>query len=148
MAISAIILQPADGQLMAAYRPIVYRVSTIRTDGQPVPPVVYCDIYFDGTYYKSLSKTQYDKLNTTSSEFEFDISKKELLAKWDSITITFADIDSHITKLLEELPSLLDFSKWGRYLPLKYKVRLLKDKYYDIPGAEQLLSTINLINNK
>lgn len=74
MPIVSIISQPADGQLMAAYRPVVYRVAAKRTDGQPVPPVVYCDIYFDGTYYKSMSKTQYDKLNTTDSEFEFDIS--------------------------------------------------------------------------
>lgn len=59
---------------MAAYRPVLYRVAASRTGGGPVPPVVFCDIYFNGTYYKSLSKTQYEQQNTTDSEFEFDIA--------------------------------------------------------------------------
>lgn len=75
MPIVSIISEPAATSLNAAYNPVVLRVSATRTDGNAVPPVVYCDIYLNGVYYKSLGKTVYDKINgSTDSEFEFDIS--------------------------------------------------------------------------
>jgi len=52
--------QPAAGRLMAAYRPII--ISADVTDN---PPVVYCDVYIEGQYYKTFSKTQ--------APFQFDI---------------------------------------------------------------------------
>jgi hypothetical protein len=51
--------QPATGTLYAAYRPIVLEVR----DGTPefgtvvAIPIVYMDVYINGTYYKSLSST-------------------------------------------------------------------------------------------
>lgn len=74
MPIGSIITQPAANSINAAYRPIVLRVTATNTDATPIPPVVYCDIYLDDVYYKTLSKTQYTKLNAGSnSEWEFDI---------------------------------------------------------------------------
>ena len=52
--------QPFTGKLMAAYRPIV--ISATVTGN---PPVVYCDIYIGGNYYKSISRTQ--------GPYDFDI---------------------------------------------------------------------------
>ena len=74
MPIDSIILQPSSGSLHAAYRPVLVRVEATRTDTEPVPPVVYCDIYFNGVYYKSLFKTQPTKVNSANSEWQFDIS--------------------------------------------------------------------------
>ncbi len=68
MPISSIILQPAANDLKAAYRPVTLTVSATATGGG-TPPVVYCDIYVNGTYYKSLEKTQY----TVSGQWKFDI---------------------------------------------------------------------------
>ncbi|WP_147313823.1 hypothetical protein [Deminuibacter soli] len=59
--------------MTAAYRPVALTVRAQRTDGQAVPPVVYCDIYFGGTYYKTVAKTQYAQLNSTDSDWFFDI---------------------------------------------------------------------------
>jgi len=42
----------------------------------------------------------------------------------------------------------LDFSKWGLYLPENFQVKLIKEKYFDIPNAEQLLTLIQPIENK
>ena len=52
-------------RIMAAYRPIVFDVEFMEK-----PPVTYCDIYFGGIYYKTLSKTTPENSNI----YRFDIS--------------------------------------------------------------------------
>jgi hypothetical protein len=74
MAIVSISQQPAVNALKAAYRPIMLKTVATRTDGNPVPPVVYCDIYIGGIFYKTLSKTQYSSVSVGDSEWTFDIS--------------------------------------------------------------------------
>jgi len=86
-------------------------------------------------------------LDDSSSSFDIEVPKQELLAKWNSLSQPFADIDTHITNLLESTPTLLDFSKWGLYLPQTFQVKLIKDKYFDIPNTEQLLTLIQPIEN-
>lgn len=86
MPIQAIISQPGSSitpNILPAYRPVMFRVKATRTDGSPVPPVVFCDIYFNDQFYKSLSATQYVQLNSDSTEWLFDISSacKEYLRR-------------------------------------------------------------------
>ena len=87
-------------------------------------------------------------LDDRSSSFDIEVPKQELLAKWNSLSQPFTDIDMHITNLLETTPTLLDFSKWGLYLPQTFQVKLIKDKYFDIANTEQLLALIQLMENK
>jgi len=82
------------------------------------------------------------------SEFDIEVSKQELLTKWSSLTQPLADIDTHISNLLQTTPTLLSFSKWGIYLPQKFQVDLIKQKYFDIINTEKLLSLIKPIENK
>jgi ATP-dependent Lhr-like helicase len=89
-----------------------------------------------------------NNLDDSSSSFDIEVPKQELLSKWTSLSQPFADIDTHITNLLQITPTLLDFSKWGLYLPQSFQVNLIKDKYFDIPNTEQLLTLIQLIENK
>jgi ATP-dependent Lhr-like helicase len=58
------------------------------------------------------------------------------------------NIDSYISELLQSSPALLDFSKWGIYLPEKYKIALLKSRYFDIEQTRELLGKLRLINNQ
>ena len=83
MPIISITQQPATGALKAAYRPITLIVRASRTDGAAQPPVVYCDIYVDGVYYKSIQKTQYLSLGVNNSDWKFDIQDpgQEVLTK-------------------------------------------------------------------
>lgn len=87
-------------------------------------------------------------LDDSSSSFDIEVPKEELLAKWNSLSQPLVDIDTHITNLLETTPALLDFSKWGPYLPKTFQVKLIKDKYFDIANTEQLLTLIQPIENK
>jgi len=51
-------------KIMAAYRPIVFQFSAANN-----PPVVYCDIYFNSVYYKTISKT----ITNAAGYYQFDI---------------------------------------------------------------------------
>lgn len=84
MPIGSIISQPGANSINAAYRPVVIRVSATRTDADPRPPVVYCDIYFNDLFYKTLSKSKNIALNLTNSEWQFDIqdAAQEYLGKF------------------------------------------------------------------
>ena len=89
-----------------------------------------------------------NKLDDSKSSFDIEVPKKELTFKWKSLALSLTDIDRHITKLLQINPALLDFSKWGVYLPENFQVKLLKDKYYDIEQTEKYLRLLKLIENK
>ena len=88
-----------------------------------------------------------NKLDDNSSSFDIEVPIKELIFKWSSLSYQLANIDIHISNLLQTNPALLDFSKWGIYLPENYKVKLLKERYFDIEQTEQLLKKIKLIEN-
>lgn len=87
-------------------------------------------------------------LDDSSSKFDIEVSKQELLEKWTLLCQPFADIDTHITNLLQTTPALLDFSKWAIYLPQIFQVTLIKDKYFDIANTQQFLTQIKPKENK
>ena len=87
-------------------------------------------------------------LDDNSSSFDIEVPKQELISKWSYLSFPLTDIDTHISTLLQTNPTLLDFSKWGIYLPDNYKIKLVKDRYFDIEQTKELLSKLELIHNK
>jgi len=87
-------------------------------------------------------------LDDSSSSFDIEVPKQELISKWSYLSFPLTDIDTHISTLLQTNPALLDFSKWGTYLPDNYKIKLVKDRYFDIEKTAQLLRTMKLIENE
>jgi len=82
------------------------------------------------------------------SLFEIECSRIELLNQWDSMLFELENIDQHLHTLIMEKPALMDFSKWGVFLPLKYQVALLKEKRFDIEGTKKFIESINFIESK
>lgn len=87
-------------------------------------------------------------LDDSSSSFDIEVPKQELITKWNYLPFPLTDIDTHISTLLLSNPTLLDFSKWGIYLPEFYKIKLIRNKYFDIEQTKELLNTLKLINNE
>ena len=87
-------------------------------------------------------------LDDSSSSFDIEVPKQELISKWSYLSFPLTNIDTHISTLLQTNPALLDFSKWGSYLPDNYKIKLLKYRYFDIEQTAQLLRTMKLIENE
>ncbi|MGH1516893.1 DEAD/DEAH box helicase [Chryseobacterium sp. JK1] len=73
----------------------------------------------------------------TSSEF-ISILKNRVLNK---------DVNILLVELLEESPGVIDFSKWGKYLPLQYQAALLAEKYFDFEGCDTYLQHLIMVEN-
>lgn len=73
MPITSVTQQPTVNKLLAAYRPVTLTVEATATGGGSTPPVVHCDIYFAGKYYKTVSKTVYATYLGASTRWSFDI---------------------------------------------------------------------------
>jgi ATP-dependent Lhr-like helicase len=89
-----------------------------------------------------------NQLDDSTSSFDIEVPQQELLLKWSSLSHPIAEIDTHIIKLFETTPAILDFSKWGIYLPQTFQIKLIKDKYFDIPNTTDLLTLIRPIVNE
>lgn len=87
-------------------------------------------------------------LDDSNSSFDIEVLKQELISKWSYLSFPLTDIDTHVSTLLETNPTLLDFSKWGLYLPQSYQVKLVKNKYFDIEHTKELLNKLKLIHNE
>lgn len=87
-------------------------------------------------------------LDDSSSSFDIEDSKQELISKWNYLSFPLTDIDTHISTLLDTNPALLDFSKLGIYLPKSYQIKLVRNKYFDIEQTHELLSKVTLIHNE
>ncbi|GAA5087701.1 DEAD/DEAH box helicase [Chryseobacterium ginsengisoli] len=64
------------------------------------------------------------------------------------INLNNIDLDNILTELLEEKPSMINFSKWGQYLPLQYQVELLKNNYFDFKGCNDFLQNLKFVENQ
>jgi ATP-dependent Lhr-like helicase len=87
-------------------------------------------------------------IDNDSSSIEMGFSLEEFLEKRGHVLQSLNDIDNNIMMMLENNPGILDFSKWGAYLPAKYQVNLLKQKYFDLGGAEDFFKNNKLVINQ
>lgn len=90
-------------------------------------------------------------INSTIDEdrsiLELDSSIDDFISKWGKWQFTEEVLNLHIEEKLEKYPGLLGFSKWAEYLPIHFKVRLLKQNYLDLEKAREFLDRIQLVRN-
>lgn len=77
-----------------------------------------------------------------NSSFELECSFNDFEKTWFSLSTRISNVDEFISDIIYSTPSILDFSKWGAFLPHKYQISLVKEKYYDIEGVKSYLDTI------
>ena len=87
-------------------------------------------------------------INESSSEITIDISADELLNIWNKQTGIIDMVDENLEELINTYPNILNFSKWGEYLPIKYKINLLKQRYYDFEGGMEFFSKSILLRHE
>ncbi|MFC3158088.1 hypothetical protein ACFOEQ_05850 [Chryseobacterium arachidis] len=64
-----------------------------------------------------------------------------------SFTMSDSQINDVIRKHLELNPTLINVSKWGAYLPLKFQIEILKKIEYDFEGCFNFLQNLRLVEN-
>lgn len=78
------------------------------------------------------------EINHTHSDFVSAIKNIDWEAmNWDKVLMDMA----------EDIPKILDFSKWGIYLPVRYQAELLKSRYYDFEGCRNYIQQLRCIEN-
>ncbi|HCD9236614.1 TPA: DEAD/DEAH box helicase [Elizabethkingia anophelis] len=82
------------------------------------------------------------------SSFEIKSSQEEFILKLKSIELSNINFDFILEKLLENTPEILDFSKFGKFLPLKFQVETLKNAYYDFYKCKEFLRGLRLLINQ
>ncbi len=86
-------------------------------------------------------------LNDTKSVFYVDMSKEDFLHLCSNFQKLLSDITLHIKKLLEQTPDIINFSKWGKYLPLDYQISLLEEQFYDIENTRTFFDQVVFVDN-
>ncbi|GAB0157151.1 DEAD/DEAH box helicase [Chryseobacterium sp. Alg-005] len=81
------------------------------------------------------------------SSFEIKTSQDEFILKMKNFELSNINFDLVLTNLLENTPEILDFSKYGMFLPLKYQIEILKNSYYDFANSKEFLNHLELITN-
>lgn len=87
--------------------------------------------------------------NVSDSEidgsFIFSGDQKTMYNYIIEIITHFEQIDPFIDGILSKSDSLLSFSKWGKFLPIKYQRQLVKDKHFDFEGTINFIQNLNLV---
>lgn len=83
--------------------------------------------------------------NENNSSFKFNLTDLTSNLQLLEIPELQSELDQYISKTIVE--GALPDSKWGDLLPLNYKIKIMRQKYYDIDGAIAFMKRIKLIRN-
>lgn len=81
------------------------------------------------------------------SSFEIKTSQDEFILKMKNFESSNINFDLVLTNLLENTPEILDFSKYGKFLPRKFQIEILKNSYYDFYTCKEFIKHLELITN-
>ena len=119
-------------------------------------PIIYSDLdaklfSFQGT---KVNRSLYFLFNLTdinasyeesSSSFKIPTNQIQLQILLKQLLLNINDIDFHLENSIRINPSILDFSKWAIYLPIKYQCEILKGKYFDFTNTKTFIENINFV---
>jgi ATP-dependent Lhr-like helicase len=86
-------------------------------------------------------------MNDRESVLEIGVNYMRFDDLKSKIMNIYNSVDSYLKEKLEEDDKYLFFSKWGQYLSDEYKIRILKDRYFDFDRAIDFINRINFITN-
>ncbi len=73
--------------------------------------------------------------NESNSTLELGLNYQDLKKLLKSTDLKNLDLDISLEEKLNENEAFLNFSKWGLFLPMQFKIAILKERYFDFPGA-------------
>lgn len=97
--------QPESGKILAAYQQILINAEITANIFPPITPVVYCDIYINDTFYRTLSKSFYNSKTSLVANYIFDIKRplqdylKQIYPSFAGSTVVLSDITSVYVKI-------------------------------------------------
>lgn len=84
------------------------------------------------------------------SDSSFDIrgGRENFMRWWQNLPEKISQSEELTANLLDKNPNILDFSKFGKFLPISLQTKLLSNSYFDFIGCEKLIKETLLINNE
>lgn len=82
-------------------------------------------------------------LSDRSSSFKIKTNDLESLMR--NLSKSFNSIDEFLVKEIEGNEAPINFTKWGKYLPIHYQVEVLKERYFDFEKAKEFIETTKFI---
>jgi len=79
--------------------------------------------------------------------FEIKHTHSDFVSAIKNIDWEAMNWDKVLMDMAEDIPKMLDFSKWGIYLPVRYQAELLKSRYYDFEGCRNYIQQLRCIGN-
>lgn len=86
-----------------------------------------------------------DGYNEHESSFTFKGDLFELNANFQKCIALIDDIDFPLENAIRTKPTMMDFSKWGFYLPVSFQIQVLKRKYFDFDATREFIQNVNFI---
>lgn len=82
------------------------------------------------------------------SSFEVSVSPEEFREKISRVELADFDFDMILENMLANNPAILNFSKYGKLLPLKFQIEILKNSHYDFYKGKEFLKHLRVLSNK
>jgi len=82
-----------------------------------------------------------------SSSFVIKNLNSDFISVLKHLNFEKSDLDVALRELVETNPAVLDFSKWGQFLPVNYQIQLLKNNYFDFEETINFLQLLKVIKN-
>lgn len=80
------------------------------------------------------------------SSLKLKIDNQPVNTQLEHINLLINNIEDHLEEVIRSNPSIIDFSKWGMFLPERFQIEILKEKYFDFPKTQEFLNKINLVH--
>ncbi|MBS1595606.1 MAG: DEAD/DEAH box helicase [Bacteroidetes bacterium] len=84
-------------------------------------------------------------LDDHSSCLELPLDCPRLSILKDGLYKVLDEIDFHLENIIRLNPSIMEFSKWGVFLPIQYQILLLKERYFDFDQTKAFIDKVNFI---
>lgn len=81
------------------------------------------------------------ELDEDASRIKIYLSITSMISLLPDMVSAIGKMDTSLSDLINRKPDMLKFSKWGQYLPIRFKTELLKEKYLDLKGTLDFLNT-------
>lgn len=89
-----------------------------------------------------------DGFNDHESSFTFKGDKQTLSMVLGKALDLIPSLDQHLEESIKANVSTMEFSKWGVYLPVRFQVIILKERFFNVNLAKEFLENTELIESE
>lgn len=79
------------------------------------------------------------------SSFTLKVKPDSISTLLNQVYGKLKEIDIHLESAVQAKPALIEFSKWGGFLPISYQCRLLKEKHFDFKALGEFIEKVNFV---